>query len=929
MSSHPHLQFAFLLSAANSQGTSVTRNLRTIDYADLIGCVFWYAVNGRKVARQMLVITLLFLLCCCAQQKCLAQAVTFTEVDIGAAQSTPGSYSYTAGTPPLYTVKGSGGGFGFFGEDLGFANAVTAGNIEIEGQLASQSSVNNGATAGLMMRESSTQLGSMASIFVTVGGGIQFIYRPGEYQSTTTVAGPPTITLPVYLRLVRSGNTISGLYSTDNKAWILVGSYTLTNVMADRFYVGFSSSSADTSTLNTAVFKFITYMTSVPQQDPNMLLWLRDDVGVTSTGTVSAWSDQSGNGHNASQTTSALQPTFVAGAINNGVLPTLTFNGTTQYLSTGSDYADLTAGASIFAVLRPTNSTSTGAPCAFGNAANSDAIFPQIVNKQASLTANNGSTSSSIVTTTNPISSSQYQLLEEILLPGTGSGTATGTIYVNGVQQAQLTTMQNLNNVTRVSDLIGAGIGPANYFNGSVAEILVFKSAVTASQRASIESYVLSKFGVGNRPTLDAPLFSISNSPLYLPGQTVTLSQDQHATVYFTVDGTSPQPSDTAQWFNVTPLQATPTKTIKAIAAAPFFINSPVASATFDSDANTLPVTRTGLVLWLRSDNVTTTGSNISQWTDISGSSNSATQSVMANQPTLMTSAVNGLPAVNFSSGKFMQIPAGMANFTGGMSLIAVLRPTAVTAGARILDFGNGATSDNLQIQEPSSTAASLYLYNGTTPSSVTSPSAITLNNFQVLECVADGTGNASIYTNGVLGGQSSTMNLLNNVVRANNYLAQGSGGGNFFQGQIAELLLYNRGISAAERAAIEGYAFSRYQTQSANTTPPPKISLASGTLSKPTQVAIGSSLAAATIYITTDGSVPGLSSPVYSKPLSINFTQTVKAIAIINGVQSSVASATFTLNATQWPAPGSTSAPLQLDLQLPAPAIPQDSNQH
>jgi hypothetical protein len=54
-----------------------------------------------------------------------------------------------------------------------------------------------------------------------------------------------------------------------------------------------------------------------------------------------------------------------------------------------------------------------------------------------------------------------------------------------------------------------------------------------------------------------------------------------------------------------------------------------------------------------------------------------------------------------------------------------------------------------------------------------------------------------------------------------------------------------------------------------------------------------------------------------------------IKAIAVINGVESSVASATYTLNSTQFPAPGSTSTPVQLNLQLPTVAIPQDSNQH
>ena len=108
-------------------------------------------------------------------------------------------------------------------------------------------------------------------------------------------------------------------------------------------------------------------------------------------------------------------------------MPAISFNGSSQFLATGSDFANLTGGATIVAVVEPASS-STGDPCAFGNGSNSDAIFPQTGSGQASLFAYNGSTSSSIASTSSPISTGQFQLIEETLVPGSGAGTAIGTV---------------------------------------------------------------------------------------------------------------------------------------------------------------------------------------------------------------------------------------------------------------------------------------------------------------------------------------------------------------------------------------------------------------------------------------------------------------------------------------------------------------------
>ena len=83
------------------------------------------------------------------------------------------------------------------------------------------------------------------------------------------------------------------------------------------------------------------------------------------------------------------------------------------------------------------------------------------------------------------------------------------------------------------------------------------------------------------------------------------------------------------------------------------------------------------------------------------------------------------------------------------------------------------------------------------------------------------------------------------------------------------------------------------------NPAPMPAIAPAGGTYSTPLTVTISDSLANAVIYVTTDGSTPTLSSPIYRGPFMLTQTGlvTVRAIAGAGGYNtSSAVTANFTL---------------------------------
>jgi hypothetical protein len=82
-----------------------------------------------------------------------------------------------------------------------------------------------------------------------------------------------------------------------------------------------------------------------------------------------------------------------------------------------------------------------------------------------------------------------------------------------------------------------------------------------------------------------------------------------------------------------------------------------------------------------------------------------------------------------------------------------------------------------------------------------------------------------------------------------------------------------------------------------------PSISPATGTYVGTQQVTITDATSGATIYETTDGTVPSTSSAAYTGPISISASSTVQAIAVVQGVSSGVASSVLTITPAHPPA--------------------------
>ena len=89
----------------------------------------------------------------------------------------------------------------------------------------------------------------------------------------------------------------------------------------------------------------------------------------------------------------------------------------------------------------------------------------------------------------------------------------------------------------------------------------------------------------------------------------------------------------------------------------------------------------------------------------------------------------------------------------------------------------------------------------------------------------------------------------------------------------------------------------SPYEGETPTTVSTPTFSPAGGTYTTAKTVTISCATSGATIYYTTNGTTPSEASTKYNAAINISETTTLKAIAIKDGTESSVAEATYTIN--------------------------------
>ncbi len=415
-----------------------------------------------------------------------------------------------------------------------------------------------------------------------------------------------------------------------------------------------------------------------------------------------------------------------------------------------------------------------------------------------------------------------------------------------------------------------------------------------------------------------APVFSLASGS-YASAQSVTISSNDSNAIHYTTDGSTPT---AASYLYTGPVSITSHTILHAIGVNANG-NSFVTSATYDIlPLAAAPVFSPGSGTYANEQSVTITsassGASIRYTTD--GSAPTENNGTFYLRPVLIVSTTP-LKAIAYGPGVFVDSSVTSATYTinppqaappnfspasGVFNGTQTVTITSASTGATIVYTTDGST--------PTETNGTIYLG----PVSVTTTTAFQAIAYESGFFSDSGIASATYVINPPLPAAAPVFSPASGTYSGNQtiritsaspgvsirYTTDGStpteAVGALYLGPVS------LGASATLQAVAYGAGLSDSNVMSASYTinmpqqvAAPTFSLAAGTYSSPQSVTISTSTVGASIRFTTDGSTPSeTAGTIYSGPVNITSTMTLRAIAFEMGFgDSSVGSAAYTIS--------------------------------
>lgn len=216
-------------------------------------------------------------------------------------------------------------------------------------------------------------------------------------------------------------------------------------------------------------------------------------------------------------------------------------------------------------------------------------------------------------------------------------------------------------------------------------------------------------------------------------------------------------------------------------------------NTTISTYAPFAPTDIAGCVLWVDADSES--AGALATWTDLSGTANDLTQATATNQPTVVASAIDGHNVVRFDGvDNYLQSPSVSLSVR---TEFFVIKKNG-TAGGTYHAIISQSSGDFYQLYTPSDSFTS---YIGVLRDHlITFDSAFTL----IRRVVS--AGSVNVWKNGIAGTSGAHAGgVLNSAWLVGGIV------GNFLNGDIAEIIVYNSDLSAPNIALVETYLNDKY----------------------------------------------------------------------------------------------------------------------
>jgi hypothetical protein len=214
------------------------------------------------------------------------------------------------------------------------------------------------------------------------------------------------------------------------------------------------------------------------------------------------------------------------------------------------------------------------------------------------------------------------------------------------------------------------------------------------------------------------------------------------------------------------------------------------------------------LVLWMAASDLSASdGTTIGTWVDKSGGGNHFTNPATANQPFITNNVINGLPALRFhSAARWLQNSNSFLSGARTAEVFTVVRPISTANAASMWAFAEVGVSGNaahpfsdLKLYEhfgAKSSRPAMLITNISNPFQWHVWNVAVRTNFML--CRFDGN---------IVGGNDVVHAAFTNHHR----LGRSFGGTDYWDGEMAEIIIYNTVLTDAQRAEVTDWLAAKY----------------------------------------------------------------------------------------------------------------------